>query len=133
MLAFCGLPRLEIHLDNGLYLINSIYCTGITHLYNILYSQQQVGSPVMAYTFRDHALGAKMSTAASAKEPVVIILDEVDKYSYDEEFTSFLNEWKDKAIVLVSLNSKEVPDLGWKQAKIEITKEKVTITQCKER
>lgn len=91
--------KVNIELENGLYVFDDESATGKTRLCKLFKELQRLDEPVIGYTFNDDKLGIDLVSQINVKKPQVLVLDRYDMYkgTFDNYFTS----WSKNMIVLI--------------------------------
>ena len=116
-------PEINIELDNGIYLFSIESATGKTRLYKALKSVEQHGD-VVAYTYSDTITKLELKTLVNEKTRV-IILDRYDMYF--NKFADVIEEYKDKAIVLIDCKVNDKIAFDHAYAEVVMEKNKLTV------
>lgn len=116
-------PEINIELDNGIYVFSIESATGKTRLYKALKSVEQHGD-VVAYTYSDTITKLDLKTLVNEKTRV-IILDRYDMYF--NKFSDVMEEYKDKAIVLIDCKVSDKIAFDHTYAEVVMEKNKLTV------
>ena len=127
MIKYDGLMTIDIRLENGVYAFNTLNGTGKTKLFNMLRSLQTLGEPILTYTYYDKTVWLNPRALADRIQPKLIMFDRADMYRDDKEFRNTLIDWRDKAIILVSMKIADVLDVKWKLVGIELTDDRILV------
>jgi hypothetical protein len=73
--------KIDIQLNNGVYIFDNESATGKTRLAKLLLEYQSYGQPVSSYTFSDISLGRPIEAALDSDKFKVIMLDRYDMYN----------------------------------------------------
>lgn len=92
--------KINIALDNGIYVFDETSATGKTRLCNELKELRKLGEPVIGYTYNDDKLGIDLCDLVNRVHPKVILLDRYDMYNgmFDEQII----KWSSNATVLIA-------------------------------
>lgn len=96
--------KIDIQLDNGVYVFNNISSTGKTYLYNTInmYLNLDDEIPVFGLSYTDYEKGLTLAKAIKDKAKLVVI----DRYDmYKGEFDKEIEELGKNGIVLVDCKS----------------------------
>lgn len=116
-------PEISIELDNGIYVFSIESATGKTRLYKALKSVEQ-HRDVVAYTYSDTITKLDLKTLVNEKTRV-IILDRYDMYF--NKFADVIEEYKDKAIVLIDCKVNDKIAFDHEYAEVVMEKNKLTV------
>lgn len=116
-------PEINIELDNGIYVFSIESATGKTRLYKALKSVEQHGD-VVAYTYSDTITKLDLKTLVN-ENTRVIILDRYDMYF--NKFADVIEEYKDKAIVLIDCKVNDKIAFDHTYAEVVMEKNKLTV------
>ena len=75
--------KVDIQLDNGVYIFDNESALGKTRLAKLLEKYQAYGEPVVSYTYNDKLRGIDIATVLQPKRFKVILLDRYDMYEGD--------------------------------------------------
>lgn len=93
------LVKIEINLENGIYLFNNESSTGKTRLCKLFKEYQAYGEAVASYTYNDKLLGHSISDILKPNKFKVILLDRYDLYEGDGK--ELINKCAENTIILV--------------------------------
>ena len=117
--------KINIPLDNGIYIFDNNSATGKTRLYKELLSHQVYGERVAAYTYNDKLLGRRVDDILIPNKYDVIILDRYDMYYGDG--ADGIKACEDNTIVLIDckqdfllMNTDEWCDIDMSACEIEV-------------
>lgn len=116
-------PEINIELDNWIYVFSIESATGKTRLYKALKSVEQHGD-VVAYTYSDTITKLDLKNLVNEKTRV-IILDRYDMYF--NKFADVIEEYKDKAIVLIDCKVNDKIAFDHTYAEVVMEKNKLTV------
>lgn len=91
--------KINIALNNGIYLFSHESATGKTRLAKELLKLQAYGEPVASYTYNDKLLGRKLEDLLIPHKYKVIMLDRYDMYEGDG--AELINQCRDNTVILI--------------------------------
>lgn len=128
--CYKGSPRVEIKLENGIYVFEHESATGKSYLARRLKELRCYSSePVDSFTFQDTRVHGDICSTLdgpdfTARELQVLLLDRYDLYC--GKYTDFVNSLKDCCIVLVDckgLSGLQVTDMCW----VKYSKQRIVV------
>ena len=116
------ITRIEIDLDNGLYIFHPWDADGKTYLCNELKRLQVIG-----YTYHDYKVERNLWEMIDTVKPEVIMLDRADLYGEDPEILDTLRKAQDNAVVLVTKADMRLGNLDYDLAGVEFDENRIEV------
>lgn len=119
--------KINIDLENGIYIFNEKSATGKTRLCKELKELRKLGEPVIGYTYGDDKLGINLLSITNKVKPKVLMLDRYDMYNGD--FDNNIIAWSKDAIILIDCKAglKTAIDTDW--CTIEMNSQEIEVIQ----
>ena len=119
--------NIEIHLDNGIYILGLNSGEGKTRMCKLLHNYRKLGEPCLSYTYDDFINGVNLEALVKVVKPKVLMLDRYDMYA--GEFEDIIVNTAIQAIVLIdckgSINFKH--SITPKQSHIRMEMKKIIV------
>lgn len=92
--------KINIELDNGLWVFDDMSATGKTRLYKELKKHLIYDGDVVSFSYNDFLLGVDLRDLVSKHSDCKVLL--IDRYDMMYgKYTDIINEYADKSIVLI--------------------------------
>ena len=116
-----------IDIESGIYQFCPWSGNGKTYLFKLLRELEEDDKPIVTYTYSDHKKGVDLRELIEKTNPEVIMLDRQDMYAEDTKIVDILNEYADKAIILVC-NKRRIANVRRRTADIAYTADEIRVT-----
>lgn len=114
MKVYDAIPKVEINMDKGVYLLNLKQDKINKLLFNILWAVSRLGNPVVTYEYKDSLLNLRLGPMVEGRKPEVIMIDGFDKIvDHLDSCFDVIKEMRDKAVILISAETLNNLNENW--------------------
>lgn len=92
--------KIDIQLDNGIYVYNYLDSVGKTYLAKLLHQYRAIGEPVVSYTYTDFCVEIKPESVLIPGKYKVIAIDRYDMF-HSREIDELMYKFARGTIILV--------------------------------